>query len=241
MRIAFISDLHSNIYAVESLQKSLRINGVDKVICLGDIVGYGANPNEVCQWVMENVELSLRGNHDTLISSAEDIDIHNPFTLKAAFYNAEILEGKYREFLKTLSKDFEDHRMILTHDDPCIPGSMEYITDEKDARDTFSSFSQRICFYGHTHLPVVFVKDGGEVYRLDQENIKLEKDKQYLINPGSIGQPRDKDPRLSYLIFDTKRDTITFIRQEYDIGKAASDILAAGLPEIFANRLFKGL
>lgn len=241
MRIAFISDLHSNIYAVESLEKDLKKRDVDKIICLGDIVGYGANPVEVVEWVKEKCDFSLRGNHDTLVSDAEPIDMHNPYTLKAAFYNSEVLQEKHKEFLRSLEKDYEDDEMVLTHDEPCIPGSMEYITKIKEAKDTFSAFNQNYCFYGHTHIAGIFEKDNEEVNFIKESFIKLDPAKRYLINPGSVGQPRDKDPRASYLIFDKEKLTLEFIRVEYDIEKAAKGILNANLPQLFAFRLYRGV
>jgi predicted phosphodiesterase len=241
MRIVFISDLHSNIYAVEALDKELKNKSYDYIYCLGDIVGYGANPKEVVDWVIENVDFSLRGNHDTLISDAEPIDMHNPYTLKAAYYNMEVLEDRHKDYLKSLPKDFENDLMVLTHDEPCIPGSMEYITKIKEAYDTFSAFSQSLCFYGHTHLPGIFEKENNEVFYKRDNKIFLKKRNKYLINPGSIGQPRDKDPRLSYIIFDSENNVVEFYRAEYDVEKAARDILNAGIPAIFANRLFRGV
>ncbi len=241
MRIVFISDIHSNIYALESLEKDLKNRSYDFIYCLGDIVGYGANPIEVVEWVMENVNLSLRGNHDTLISNAEPIDMHNPYTLKAAYYNMEVLKDKHREFLKSLAKDFENNEFVLTHDEPCIPGSMEYITKIKEAKDTFSSFYQKICFFGHTHLPGIFEKDGENISFIKDDKVYLKENCKYLINPGSVGQPRDKDPRLSYIIYDNKEKSVEFIRVEYNVEKAARDILNAGLPTIFANRLYRGI
>jgi predicted phosphodiesterase len=241
MRIVFVSDLHSNIYAVEALDKELRNKNYDYIYCLGDIVGYGANPKEVVDWVIENVDFSLRGNHDTLISKAEPIDMHNPYTLKAAYYNMEVLEDRHKDYLKSLPKDFENDLMVLTHDEPCIPGSMEYITKIKEAYDTFSAFHQSMCFYGHTHLPGIFEKENNEVFYKRDNKIFLKEGNKYLINPGSVGQPRDKDPRLSYIIFDSENNVVEFYRVEYDVEKAARYILNAGLPAIFANRLFRGV
>jgi predicted phosphodiesterase len=241
MRIVFISDLHSNIYAVETLDKELKNKSYDYIYCLGDIVGYGANPKEVVDWVIENVDFSLRGNHDTLISNAEPIDMHNPYVLKAAYYNMEVLEDRHKDYLRSLPKDFENDSMVLTHDEPCIPGSMEYITKIKEAYDTFSAFRQSLCFYGHTHLPGIFEKENNEVFYKRDNKIFLKEGNKYLINPGSVGQPRDKDPRLSYIIFDSENNVVEFYRAEYDVEKAARDILNAGLPAIFANRLFRGV
>jgi Predicted phosphoesterase len=167
--------------------------------------------------------------------------MHNPYTLKAAYYNMEVLEDRHKDYLKSLPKDFENDLMVLTHDEPCIPGSMEYITKIKEAYDTFSAFNQSLCFYGHTHLPGIFEKENNEVFYKRDKKILLKEGNKYLINPGSIGQPRDKDPRLSYIIFDSEDNVVEFYRVEYNVEKAARDILNAGLPAIFANRLSRGV
>lgn len=242
MRIAYISDLHSNIYAVESLEKDLKKENIDEIRCLGDIVGYGANPKEVVQWVMENCSITLRGNHDTLVSDAEPIVILHPEVLKVAEWTVDQLTDKEIDFLANLEKDYEEENLILTHDEPCMPGSMYYVTSEKDAKDTFSAYSEQFCFYGHTHLPVIFVKDRDtkEVKSFKVDKYKIKENEQYLVNAGSIGQPRDKDPRLSYLIHDTDTNELIYKRVEYDVEKAVQDILNAGLPSMFAYRLREG-
>ncbi|GAB6072821.1 metallophosphoesterase family protein [Venenivibrio stagnispumantis] len=238
MRIAFISDIHSNIYALEAVSEDIKKQSIDKIICLGDIVGYGSHPNEVAQWVIQNCDISLRGNHDTLISEAEPIDMHNPYTLMAAFYNKEKLEEKYKEFLRNLEKDLENDIWVLTHDEPCIPGSMEYITKEKEASDTFSAFKQKFCFYGHTHLPLIFATENKDVkIYSSEEKIFIKEEERYLISVASVGQPRDKDKRAKYLIFDMDENYLQFRRVEYNREKAASDILAAGIPSLFAKIL----
>ena len=131
--------------------------------------------------------------------------------------------------------------MVLTHDEPCISGGMEYISKIKEAYDTFSAFHQSLCFYGHTHLPGIFEKENNEVFYKRDNKIFLKEGNKYLINPGSVGQPRDKDPRLSYIIFDSEDNVVEFYRVVYNVEKAARDILNAGLPAIFANRLFRGV
>ncbi len=242
MRIAYISDIHSNIQAVEALEKDLKIRTVDEIRCLGDIVGYGAKPKEVVEWVMENCKISLRGNHDTLVSDAEHIVILHSEVLQVAEWTVDQLEDKHLNFLKKLEKDYEEENVILTHDEPCIPGSMVYVTKLKDAKDTLSVYSEQFCFYGHTHLPKIFIKnrETGEVTEVIDNKYKIKENEQYLVNVGSVGQPRDKDPRLCYLIHDTDENYLEYIRVEYDVEGAFKDIKNAGLPSAFAERLLIG-
>jgi diadenosine tetraphosphatase ApaH/serine/threonine PP2A family protein phosphatase len=191
---------------------------------------------------MENCNLSLRGNHDTLVSDAEHIIILHSEVLQVAEWTVDQLEDKHLEFLRNLEKDYEDENVILTHDEPCIPGSMYYITKLKDAKDTLSAYGQQFCFYGHTHLPKIFVKDENtkEVSEVITQKYKIKDNERYLINVGSVGQPRDKDPRICYLIHDTEENSLEYVRVEYDVEGASKDIKNAGLPSAFAERLLIG-
>ncbi len=242
MRIAYISDLHSNIQAIDALEKDLKNRNIDEIRCLGDIVGYGARPKEVVEWVMENCEISLRGNHDTLVSDAEHIVILHTEVLQVAEWTVDQLDDKHLEFLRNLEKDYEEDNVILTHDEPCIPGSMVYVTKLKDAKDTLSAYTEQICFYGHTHLPKIFAKnkETGEVIEINDKKYRIKENEQYLINVGSVGQPRDKDPRSCYLIHDTDENSLEYVRVEYDVEGAFRDIKNAGLPSAFAERLLIG-
>ncbi len=242
MRIAIISDIHSNIYALEALEKSLKKQHIDKVYNLGDILGYNANPRETLDWVKENVDFSLRGEHDTLIAGIEPVFITDPDAVKVADWTYEKLNNSDFEYLERLPLDYEDENLILVHDDVSIPGNLFYITSEKDARDALSAFNNKICFYGHTHLPLIFEKDKSKAVKtITDSKIKINPESTYLISVGSVGQPRDKDPRLCYAIYDTEENSVEFIRVEYDTQKAADEIRKQGLPERFAYRLLKGL
>ncbi|WP_457644559.1 metallophosphoesterase family protein [Persephonella sp.] len=235
MRTAYISDLHGNIHAVESLEKDLKTQGVERVVCLGDILNFGANPKEVLEWVKENCSLILRGEHDTFVSQCEDVFITNPDAIKVADWTYDQIDDDDREYISKLPKDAEWENIIITHDEPSVPGSMYFVTSLKDAKDTFSCYTEQICFYGHTHIPLIFEKSTESIKLIrDIEEYVLEENKQYLISVGSIGQPRDKDPRLSYIIHDEVEKKILVRRVEYDCDKAAQEILKKGLPPIFA-------
>ncbi len=242
MRIAIISDIHSNAYALEALEKSLKEQAIDKIYNLGDILGYNANPREALDWVKENVDLSLRGEHDTLIAGIEPVYITDPDAVKVADWTYERLNQEDFNYIENLPLDYENQNLILVHDDVSIPGNLFYITSEKDAKDALSAFNNKVCFYGHTHLPLIFQKDKDKkVKAIKESKISLQDGHTYLISVGSIGQPRDKDPRLCYAIYDMEKNTIEFIRAEYNTEKAAQDIKKQGLPERFAYRLLKGL
>ena len=242
MRTAYISDIHGNIHAVESLERDLKDQGVERIICLGDILNFGANPKEVLEWVRENCHTVLRGEHDTFVSQCEDIFITNPEAIKMADWTYDQITDEDREYIASLPKDGEVEGFIITHDEPSVPGSMYFITSLKDAKDTFPCFSEQICFYGHTHIPLIFVKDKDSIKLIrDVSECRIEEGKQYLISVGSVGQPRDRDPRLSYIIHDEDNNKVLVRRVEYDYEKAAKEILNKGLPTLFAAAITKKL
>ncbi len=240
MRTAFISDIHGNIHAVESLEKDLKENGVDRIICLGDMINFGANPKEALDWVRENCDIIIRGEHDTFIAQCEDVFISNPEAIKLADWTYDQISDKDREYISSLPLDYDLDDAVITHDDPSIPGSMYYITSLKDAKDTFPCFTKQFCFYGHTHIPLIFIKTEESIKLIrDVQELKINRNEQYLVSVGSVGQPRDRDPRLSYIIYDQEEGSLIVRRVEYPHLKAAEEILKKGLPPIFAKAVAK--
>ncbi len=241
MRIAYISDLHSNFFAVEALEKDLKNQGIDKIRCLGDILNFGSRPVETLQWVKENCSIVLKGEHDAFIAGIEGFYLSNPMAIKVADWTYDFLKEEDFSYIESLPLDYEDENTILTHDEPSVPGSMSFISSVKSARDTMTCYSEeKICFYGHIHIPLIFVKDKeGNVFLAQTDEYQLKPDEQYLISVGSVGQPKEKDPRLTYVIHDTEKNKIIVRRVEYDYNSAAEDIIKKGLPEIFAKLLTK--
>jgi len=241
MRIAYISDIHSNFFAIESLEKDLKNEGVDEIRCLGDILNFGSKPVETLQWVKERCSIILRGEHDSFIAGIEGFYLSNPLAIRAADWTFDFLKDEDFEFIEKLPVDYEDKEVILTHDEPSVPGSMSFISSVKSAKDAMTCYSDKICFYGHIHIPLIFVKNlkTGEVFLSEKHEYSLKENEQYLISVGSVGQPRDKDKRLSYVIHDTEEKKIYIRRIEYPYEKAAKDIKEKGLPEVFANLLTK--
>ncbi len=236
MRIAYISDIHGNIYALESVEKDLKNEGVDKIVCLGDIVNLGAFPKECLDWVRENCSIVLKGEHDAVVSMSEDIVIPNPHAIRLADWTYSQLSEQDLDYLASLSLDYEDEIQVLTHDEPSIPGSMQYITSLRDAKDTMSCYPQQFCFYGHIHLPLIFAKTTEELkFIKNPEEYTIKENEKYLINPGSVGQPRDKDLRASYLIWDTEDNKFIFKRVSYDYDKNVKALKENNFPEIIIN------
>ena len=245
MRALVLSDLHSNAEALRAVMTRVRRKKYDRVICLGDFVGYGAQPNQVLDVMrtMRASKLYIRGNHDRVAAGIEDGIGFNNVAKHAALWTRDHLSSPNRNFLKNLPLGPVIHEgVVLCHGSP--HDEDEYVFNEVHAAQVFTMQAGDVILYGHTHLPAVFTADArgrvrGYLVR-DEATIKLEPGVRYLINPGSVGQPRDRDIRASFAIIDTKRRTVQFLRVSYDIEKTQTAILKAGLPRILADRLAHG-
>ena len=245
MRALLLSDLHSNAEALRAVMARVRRKKYDRVICLGDFVGYGAQPNQVLDVMrtMRASKLYIRGNHDRVAAGIEDGIGFNNVAKHAALWTRDHLSSPNRNFLKNLPLGPVIHEdVVLCHGSP--HDEDEYVFNEVHAAQVFTMQAGDVILYGHTHLPAVFTADArgrvrGYLVR-DEATIKLEPGVRYLINPGSVGQPRDRDIRASFAIIDTKRRTVQFLRVSYDIEKTQTAILKAGLPRILADRLAHG-
>ena len=238
MRIAIISDIHGNIHALENVEKDIRERQVDEIVCLGDMLNFGAFPKECLDWVRENCSVVLRGEHDTFTAMCDDILLTNPEAIKSADWTYEQLSEEDLKYISDLPLDLDYKNVVLTHDEPSVPGSMYFITSLKDAKETMTCYKEQICFYGHVHIPLLFVKDNERIKVIQNPTeYSLKDNEKYLVNCGSVGQPRDKDKRASYLIYDTEENLFEFRKVDYDKEKASKEIINKGLPEIFARVL----
>ncbi|WP_457635706.1 metallophosphoesterase family protein [Persephonella sp.] len=238
MRFAVISDIHGNIHALEAVDKDLRSNHVDRIYCLGDIINFGAHPKECLDWVKDECDIVIKGEHDIFVADPEEVFLTNPYAIQSADWTYDQLSQEDFDYIRSLENFYEEKEFILTHDEPSIPGTYHFLTSIRDAKETFTCFENRFCFYGHAHLNILFVKDSkGNVFSEGSGSFKIQNGQQFLICAGSVGQPRDRDPRAGYVIVDTDERTIQFRRVEYDVEKAAADIKNAGLPEVFAQIL----
>ena len=236
MKIAILSDIHGNLEALTEALEYIKRCDVDKIYCLGDIVGYGANPNECVAIIRENCKRVLMGNHDYAAIGLADISYFNEYAKLATLWTRNKLTKRNKDYLDTLPFSHQNDMLIMVHASPTNPVHWYYINSQADALIEMQAFSQRLCFVGHSHVPLVFSESGV----IQEKKIKFDKDKKYIINVGSIGQPRDGDNRSSFVIYDTKTDEIEFIRLAYDIHKTFEKIKKAGLPHFLAERLIKG-
>lgn len=245
MRALVVSDLHSNAAALRAVFSRVRRKSFDHLVCLGDFVGYGAEPNQVLDTMRlaRARKLYIRGNHDRVAAGADDGSSFNPAARHAALWTRDHLSGPNRRFLENLTVGPVRHEgALLCHGSPADED--EYVFTEHHAAEILEAFDAPVILFGHTHLPVIFSADSdgfvsGMLVR-GEGSFRLDPALRYLINPGSVGQPRDRNPAASCVIIDTDRMTVQFFRVLYDVEKTQAAIRKAGLPRILADRLAVG-
>jgi predicted phosphodiesterase len=230
---AIISDIHANLEALQRTLEIIKERGVDEIICLGDIVGYGANPNECVDLVRKNCTAIILGNHDAGVLDLSTADDFNSTAKKAIIWTAEHLSAENKVFLSTLPMVVKKEQILFVHASPKSPELWNYIIDLKDVIFALRIIQEKICFFGHTHIPGIYSKRGKEKY--------VSSDDQYIVNVGSVGQPRDRNPMLAFGIFDSSAWTYELIRSDYPFQQAAEKIYKAGLPEELGFRLMYGM
>jgi len=239
MRYALIADIHSNLEALQSVLASIGKEKIDQILCVGDIVGYGANPVECIHLIKEKCDKCICGNHDSAVIGFTDVDFFNPFAKQAVFWTSEQISEEEINYLASLKFVERENNFTMVHATLDRAREWGYILNTFDAATNFQLQADTICFVGHSHVPVAYQKKGNFVSGHRFIN-KIEPDCQYIINVGSVGQPRDGDPRASYVIYDDQAQSFILKRINYDIAKAQKKILDAGLPQILADRLSIG-
>lgn len=245
MRYLIISDSHSNREALEACLE--RAGGLwDAALCLGDVVGYGADPNYCVAWTRENARKCVRGNHDKACAGMDDLEWFNAAAKASAVWTQSALAEENAQWLRALPKG-----PVIVEDFQILHGSPldedEYLLQLNEARQLLGYLEVPLSFFGHTHVQGGFQLHRNGVLRIppvpkdrDRAEYALDNDSFYLINPGSAGQPRDGDPRAAFAVFDTEERLVTYHRVPYDIAGAQKKIRAAGLPELLARRLGLG-
>lgn len=227
MRIGLLSDVHSNLDALDVVLRRFEIEKVDRVYCLGDIVGYGASPNECVERVHAACHGSVLGNHDDAVIGGTSIQYFNPYARAAIEWTARVLTEENLLYVQSLPLTLVEKGVLLVHATPANPARWDYILQPSDALPHFQVMKPgTTAFIGHSHVPAMFDDPAG---------------KRSIINVGSVGQPRDRDPRASCGIYDTDTGTYVGIREVYPIQEAARRIRQANLPEFLAARLFIGM
>ena len=243
MLIAIIADLHANLEAVTAVLAEIERRRPDKVFCLGDLAGYNANPNEVIDLIRERDIPTLMGNHDAAVCGLEDPWFFRAAAKAAVQWQLEELRQDNREWLSSMPEQLAFNGSCLgVHGSPASRD--EYIVDWLDAMRQLEFLNGRdisVCFFGHSHRASFFSEHGSNSNsRPGPGVLQLEKGNRYFINPGALGQPRDRDARAAFGLFDTEKMTFEFCRVAYDIDTCMEKVLKAGLPKELARRLKKG-
>ncbi|HKW78071.1 MAG TPA: metallophosphoesterase family protein [Candidatus Limnocylindria bacterium] len=242
MRVALLSDVHANLQALEAVLAALDEQGKpDALWVTGDTVGYGGDPSEVIASLRARGALLLQGNHDRAVATGEGLDIFNERAATAAALHAKWLSAEERDFLGGLPPVTSVERFTLCHGSLRDP-MWEYVTSASGAAASLARAQTPFACHGHTHLPALFSGDGGALRAMrPTPDTTYELGATSLVNPGSVGQPRDGDPRAAFATLDTAAGSVTFHRATYDVSAAQRRIRARRLPEIFADRLAVGV
>jgi predicted phosphodiesterase len=239
MLVAVVSDIHGNIVALEAVLADA--GAVDAVWCLGDTVGYGPQPNACVRTVRDQPHAAVAGNHDWAAIGKIGIEEFNPYAAAAARWTSTQLSTEVKEYLGLLPQRRVEGEFTLVHGSPRDP-IWEYVLDRRVAAANFQHFQTSYCLVGHTHVPSYFVQRGKEVeiaYAVAGQELELGEERT-ILNPGSVGQPRDRDPRAAYLLLDTGRRRAVWRRASYDIAATQRDMTAQRLPARLVERLTEG-
>jgi len=245
VRYLVLSDLHANRQALDAVVLSAA-GGYDQAICCGDLVGYGADPNPVVEWVRANCTHVVRGNHDRASTGQDDLEWFNPVARQAALWTARDLSPENAAYIVSLPRGplFLDN-FEMVHGSPFDED--EYLLAADEASQAFGYLERRLAFFGHTHVQGGFIWNHSRVEtvartppRSGRQVLGIDPGCAYLLNPGSVGQPRDGDPRTAFAIFDSQAGQVTYFRIPYDVEGAQKKIREAGLSPILADRLLVG-
>ncbi len=244
--MAVISDIHGNLVALRRVLDAINALQPDSIVCLGDVVGYGPEPEACVELVRTRAEVCLAGNHDLAVVGAIELEHFNPVAREAILWHRSHLSPENLDWLASLPSRLDLPNVTLAHGSPRAP-IWEYVTDSETAAENYDAFDTQVCLIGHSHLAIA--------WRLQRKNsrirailegeapgalLTLDLEDKWLLNPGSVGQPRDHDPRASFAMLDTDAWQWTWHRLEYDIASVEEAILEAGLPEVLGTRLYLG-
>jgi predicted phosphodiesterase len=252
-KVAVISDIHGNLPALEATLGAIRAERIREILCLGDVVGYGADPGPCLERVWDACTVLVRGNHEDALLEPAVARSFNPVARFAIEWTRRTLGWDHLGMVKAMRSMFEGgDRLTLVHDSPVPMAGGGYLYDARSAAIAFRGFDSRICIVGHTHIPAVFTAPAGSSRDavdpsdidsfdpIEGEPWALPRDRRAIVNPGSVGQPRDGDPRASFAVLDLERGTFGIRRVEYDIARAQADLRRVGLPSPLVDRLAVG-
>jgi predicted phosphodiesterase len=239
MKYAIIADIHGNLDAFQVVLEDIRAQNASHIVCLGDVVGYNAQPKECLDIIRQMNIPCVKGNHDEYCSTDNHLEGFNPHAAEAVHWTRNQLTEADKHWLRDLKYTRMAANFTMVHATLDAPDRWGYVFDKLAAAASFPYQNTQMCFFGHTHVPVAFMRDTvvrGGTY----SKFKVDPSKKYFINVGAVGQPRDNNPKAAYVLYDMDAQTIELRRLEYDIASAQKKILDAGLPERLAERLAYG-
>lgn len=240
MRYAIISDIHGNLAALQRVLERIEEENCDRIICLGDVVGYGPFPNECCELVQNRAAITLCGNHDAVAGGRIRPDFFTIYAAQAIRWTLGRLNEANQRFLAGLPLIQREGNLIFVHSTPQEPKEWHYLTSIVRAAREFESFSEQICFIGHTHMPTAWVQVDGDIERRTAEFLRILPEERYIINVGSVGQPRDNNPDACFGIWDDERSEFRLVRTAYDIHATQQAMREHRLPDFLIERLAYG-
>jgi diadenosine tetraphosphatase ApaH/serine/threonine PP2A family protein phosphatase len=240
VKIGILSDIHSNADALEAVLEHAGTQGIDRWWCLGDVVGYGAEPDRVVNRVQELAAVTVAGNHDWAACGLVSTRHFNRHAAQAADWTAKTAKSETLAWLRALPLVERQEGALLVHATPSAPEEWNYCMMIEDALFELEHFEEPLCVIGHSHYAGAFEKDGEDVRYTRAPEIRLRQGRRYLVNVGSVGQPRDGDPRAAYAIYEPGQGLLSHQRVTYDVEAAQAKILGAGLPPFLASRLAAG-
>lgn len=238
-KYAILGDIHANLEALNAVLEDAKKNGVDTYVCVGDIVGYNANPAECLDKIRELCVAVVRGNHDHYVANDECLEDFHPLAANVIDWTRRQLSRDQIQYLRNLKLSRMVDGFTIVHSTLDMPEKWGYVIDALDADANFNYQTSSVCFHGHTHVPMIFERQG-RVIRSSFTSFRTTLGRKCFVNTGSVGQPRDGDPRASYVIYEPAARRIDLRRVEYDIATTQRKIIEAGLPERLAIRLESG-
>lgn len=238
MKIAVISDIHGNLEALKTTLTYIQEENISTIICLGDVVGYGPHPNSCTELIREKCRFCLMGNHDHAALGLTNVAYFNALAREAVLWTQEQLEAPNKTFLRSLPYTMEFENALFVHSSPLEPEEWHYVLSEFDAQENFEAVSAPLTFIGHSHVPKVFSESRGERH-VKKLTLDLKNDR-YIVNVGSVGQPRDGNPKACFVVYDTVETTLEYVRLDYPIYLTYQDIVKNNLPPYLASRLLSG-
>jgi predicted phosphodiesterase len=239
MRVAVISDIHANLHALEAVAEAIEAEGPDEIWCVGDVVGYGPLPNPCCDWTAEHADLCIAGNHDLGVLGTLDLAYFSDDAAVAALWTRRVLTDGAHDYLARLEPSARRDPVALYHASPRDP-VWEYVLTWEAARDAIEDSEGDVTIIGHSHVPLA-IGEGDDVGGHAGGGTEVELDGRWLLNPGSVGQPRDGDPEAAWLLLDLASRHASFRRVPYDVERTQAEMREVGLPDVLAERLAHGV